>query len=121
MANLGMKDSFDFDEETVDAQVTKESPGNFALGFVNDAKAFVVFYVGRADADLNKEIKKHIGEDVKYRRFKYSYAASPKEAFEKECKNYHDFGGDRKKLRNTKHPESPEKSDWVCPVCNKVV
>ena len=28
-----------------------------------------------------------------YTRFAYGYALSAEEAFEKECRNYHDFGG----------------------------
>ena len=28
-----------------------------------------------------------------YTRFAYSYASSPRVAFEKECRNYHEFGG----------------------------
>lgn len=34
-----------------------------------------------------------IGVDSSYTRFAYSYAPSAMAAFEKECRNYHDFGG----------------------------
>lgn len=120
MATLNMAGSFDFNAETVDVQVTKKSAGNYALGYTNGEGKFVVRYVGNSDADLNEDIKKHIGESEKYKKFKYSYAASPKEAFEKVCQNYHDFGGDKNKLRNVKHPVRPDNTDWTCPVCNKL-
>jgi hypothetical protein len=37
----------------------------------------------------------HVGNDVEsgYTRFAFSYARSADAAFEKECRNYHDFGG----------------------------
>jgi hypothetical protein len=35
------------------------------------------------------------GEDTGYTRFAYSYASSPAAAFEKQCRNYVDFGGRR--------------------------
>ena len=34
-----------------------------------------------------------IGVDSSYTRFAFSYARSAEAAFEKECRNYHDFGG----------------------------
>jgi hypothetical protein len=34
-----------------------------------------------------------VGVDSSYTRFAYSYAPSSEAAFEKECRNYHDFGG----------------------------
>jgi hypothetical protein len=47
-------------------------------GFPVDAPAR-----GRVEADV----------DSSYTRFAYSYAASAEAAFEKECRNYDDFGG----------------------------
>ncbi len=116
MASLGMEGPFDLNSKTIDSEVTRTSPGNYALGHVNKENTFVVNYVGRADSDLNKRIKDHINEG--YKNFKYSYATSPKAAFEKECKNYHDFG-ESKKLDNEIHPDRPSNSkDWVCPKCD---
>jgi hypothetical protein len=44
-----------------------------------------------------------IGVDSSYTRFAYSYAPSAKAAFEKECRNYQDFGGSGG-LDNEVHP-----------------
>jgi hypothetical protein len=120
MAALHMGPSFDFTAETIDHEILIISPGNYALGYTNVAGGFVVKYVGRSDTDLKKQIKKHLGEYEKYRKFKFSYASSSRVAFEKECMNYHDFGGDKRKLKKPKHPEPPDNTDWVCPVCNKL-
>ena len=50
--------------------------------------------------------------------FKFSYANNAKEAFEKECRNYHDFGGDDGILDNKVHPDRPERTEYDCPICN---
>ena len=113
MASLDMQGSYELTEDKIDEVVTRISVGNYALGH-KDGDTFKVKYVGRSDNDLNDRLKDWIGD---YRRFKYSYASSPKAAFEKECQNYHDFGG-KKKLDNSLHPDRPDGSKWECPVCD---
>lgn len=114
MASLNMNGPYNLDNSTVDTHVTQTSAGNYALGYVNDKGTFIVQYVGRSDSDVNYRIKSHVGEE--YKSFKYSYATSPKAAFEKECHNYHDFGGSDS-LHNKVHPDRPANSRWKCPVC----
>ena len=109
-----MKGSFPFTTEGIDGNVTTKSAGNYALGYVNSDKTFIVQYVGRSDIDVNAELKNYLSED--YKRFKFKYATSPKAAFDKECKNYHDFGG-KEKLHNKNHPDRPDGSDWKCLIC----
>lgn len=116
MGKLNMNGSYSFDRETINEEITKTSCGNYALGYVKDG-TFYVQYVGRADYDLNKRLLDHLGEN--YKHFKYSYATSPKAAFEKECFNYHDFGGVKGNLHNEIHPDRPSNSkNWRCPVCD---
>jgi hypothetical protein len=74
---------------------------------------FVVKYVGRSDTDLNAELKARL--DKGYSKFKLSYASSVKEAFGRECLNYHEFGG-KKLLDNDIHPARPANTDYPCPV-----
>ena len=114
MANLNMNGPYFFNKDKVDEVVTRTSAGNYALGYVNDENTFIVQYVGRADIDVNTRLKQHVGEP--YKHFKFSYASSPKVAFEKECRNYHDFG-ESKKLKNEIHPGRPKNSSWKCPCC----
>lgn len=89
MASLNMSGPFPLNEREIDQNIRKKIPGNYAYGFLNNDERFVVQYVGRSDDDLNSRIKHGIG-----RYNKYSYANDSKEAFEKECLNYHDFGGE---------------------------
>jgi len=115
MANTGLKGPFLLTEDGIDNEVTRVSPGAYVLGYLNGNKTFIVCYVGRSDDDLNKRLKKWVGRK-NYKRFKYAYFSSPKAAFEKECRLYHDFGG-KGKLDNDIHPARPENTNWECPVC----
>lgn len=117
MANLGLEGPYTLHTSTIDNTITSTSPGNYALGYVNEKGSFIVLYVGRADKDLNARLKQWVGDTSKYKSFKASYASSPKAAFDKECQNYHDFGGSEK-LDNEYHPDRPNGTDWQCPVCN---
>ena len=114
MASLGMKGSYAFTSAKIDEVVTRKSPGNYALGYIKDG-TFIVQYVGQSDVDVKRELKARL--DSKYKKFKYSYATSPKAAFEKECRNFHDFGGSEK-LHNKNHPDRPSGKSWKCPICN---
>lgn len=117
MPELKMSGPFKFTRGECNAKITKISPGNFALGKVHPTKkGFIVQYIGRADSDLNEQIKEHLGDD--YTHFKFSYANTAEEAFLKECTNYHEFGGSQK-LRNKMHPGKLLKEDIKCPVCFK--
>jgi hypothetical protein len=113
MATLNMNGPYDLTLENIKSLITKKSPGNYALGNVQN-NSFYVKYVGRADSDVNDRLKTWVGS---YKYFKYSYASSPKAAFEKECKNYHDFG-ESNKLDNDIHPDRPNGSNWTCPECD---
>lgn len=110
MATTGLKGPFDLDEETIDAEVTRTSPGAYALDSGTDASKFYVFDVGRSDTDVNDRLHKHVGN---YKRFKYEYYSSAKAAFEKECNLYHDF----EPSDNKTHPARPTGSGWKCPRC----
>ena len=113
MAKLNMTGTFILSNEEIDKRVTKTSAGNYALGRVEN-NTFYVKYVGRSDNDLNKRLKDWVGS---YESFKFSYASSPKSAFEKECENYHDFG-ENKSLDNKAHPDRPDNANWSCPNCD---
>jgi hypothetical protein len=113
MATLEMNGPFKLTNEEVEKHITKKSPGNYALGKSSD-DTFHISYVGRADVDLKDRLLKWVD---KYVDFKFSYATSPKDAFLKECKNYHDFGG-KEKLKNQIHPDRPKDTDWKCPICD---
>jgi len=54
-----------------------------------------------------------MGVDSSYTRFAYSYTPSADAAFEKECRNYHDFGASRG-LDNEAHPVPMPGSSAEC-------
>ena len=113
MSTLDMNGSYKLDEETVNKIVTKTSVGNYALGKKNEKGNFSVCYVGRSDSDVKNRLLYWV-ENSSRPLFKYSYTTSIKEAFEKECKNYHDFDP----TDNDIHPDRPEGKDWKCPHCD---
>lgn len=113
MASLGMSGSYNLDNGTINREVTRTSPGNYALGRKDDKGTFLVNYVGRADSDVNARLKSWVGR-ANYPLFKFSYATSAKAAFEKECENFHDFDPPG----NDVHPARPEGTNWKCPRCD---
>ncbi len=129
MGPLGMAGSFPLNDLVIDDVVSRTSPGNYALGYM-DGTTFLVFYVGRSDSDVRRRLHDWVGAPSRYGRydssgqaawgtrrggplpldkparcrvgagvessytcFAYSYASSADAAFEKECRNYDDFGG----------------------------
>lgn len=124
MATLNMGISYDLTYEVIDKVVANGKIGNYAYGYLDDRGVFIVLYVGRSDNDLHERVKHGISDmqnnpSLRYERFKFSYADTIVEAYEKECKNYHDFGGEEGKLYNEHHPAKPEGYDGDCPVCSE--
>jgi len=115
MPSLNMNGPYELTTGKIDEVVTKTSAGNYALGYVSDS-SFYVRYVGRSDDDVNRRLKAWVGKSTWYTHFKFSYATSPKAAFEKECENWHDF--DAGSLDNEQHPERPDNTNWKCPRCD---
>ena len=115
MSSLNMKGFYELDEETIEL-IVENKIGNYALGYINSRKNFVPKYVGRVDKRrLAKRLKEHLEEYEDCTHFMFSYAQNSKEAFEKECRNYHDF---EKQLHNTNHPDKPDHTDYECPVAD---
>ena len=116
MKSLGMgKKLLNLDSGTITDEITKKSPGNYAIGYVSE-DGFVVRYVGRSDSDISDRVKDYIQKrNSKFNKFKFSYAASSKEAYEKECRNYHDFNPPL----NDIHPRKPDGTKYKCPVCGE--
>lgn len=113
MPSLNMKGPHDLTKEQIKKNVEADKIGNYALGRIDkEDDKFIVKYVGRSDDCLRTRLKDYIDE---YDKFKFSYADSVKDAFEKECNNYHDFG--ENKLDNKIHPDRPEGEKWKCPQC----
>lgn len=128
LQSLAMSGSYPLSDEAIDEAMTRTSPGNYALGYM-DGDMFSVFYVGRSDSDVRRRLHEWVGMpsgydrfapaskapwtsfdcgimplgrpslgrvasgESSYTRFAYSYAPSAEAAFQKESRNYDDFGG----------------------------
>ena len=106
MAGLDMEGPYTFDTDTIDSK-TSASLSNYALGYITENGLFKPQYVGRGD--VKTRLKAHLKE-YDALLFKFSYAKSEKEAYEKECVNYHDFEPEW----NDIHPTLPK--GVKCPV-----
>ncbi|MBS1271989.1 MAG: hypothetical protein MAGBODY4_01125 [Candidatus Marinimicrobia bacterium] len=117
MVSLEMDGPYELSDKMVEKQAAPDTPGNYALGYLNEEGTFVVCYVGRSDDELQSKLLSWVGAIARYTHFEYSYADSAEEAYTKECHNYHDFGGSDN-LYNSNHPYRKDKTDWTCPRCS---
>jgi hypothetical protein len=60
MRVLEMSGSYPLSDEAIDETLTRTSPGNYALGYM-DGGTFSVFYVGRSDSDLKRRLHEWVG------------------------------------------------------------
>ncbi|MCH8979609.1 MAG: hypothetical protein IH945_10270 [Armatimonadetes bacterium] len=114
-ANLGLIGPYELARKRIGETVAPNRIGNYALGRygTKNVEKFIVLYVGRSDSDVQARLLEHAAEK-KHKLFRYSYAESAAEAFEKECRNYHDFEAPE----NDVHPARPEGTSLTCPRCD---
>ena len=143
MRSLEMSGSYPLSDEAIDDALTRTSPGNYALGYMED-DTFHVFFVGRSDSDVRQRLHQWVNmpsryetyaspakaswgvhrrgqlpldvpslgrvgnSEGSYTRFAYSYASAAQDAFEKQCRNYSDFGGSRELDNEGRPARAPE-------------
>ena len=100
---------FPITDERIENNVVS-SPGLYALGY-SRGDDFLIAYLGRADADLKAELRRHLRGT--YPLFKFAYALSAEDAFAKQCELYHQSIG----LENDTPPNPPHGTEWMCPRC----
>jgi hypothetical protein len=115
MPVLGMRGPYNLSAQRIDEVVKPCVPGVYALGYTRESGAFVVRYIGRSDKDVRAEL--HAQGLDETARFKWAEAGSSHDAFDTQCRLYHDFGGGRA-LENEDHPQRPAGTNWPCPVCD---
>ena len=103
---------YDTDEEIIGSIVEKQS-GNYALGYISETGGFIPKYVGRGN--VHDRLIDHLSDEYNQPMFKFSYAKNEKEAYTKECKNYHDY---KNQLLNKEHPKLPD--GIQCPYCSHI-
>ena len=74
MRSLGMNGPYPLSDEAIDAALTRTSPGNYALGYM-EGDTFNVFYVGRSDSDVRERLHEWVGMPSRYENY-----ASPAKA-----------------------------------------
>ena len=68
LGSLHMTGSYPLTDQSIDRQVEHVSPGNYALGYMQD-DTFLVFYVGRSDSDLNRQLHRWVGRPCPFDRY----------------------------------------------------
>lgn len=65
---LEMGGSYPLSDRAIDAALTRTSPGNFALGYL-DGGAFRVFFVGRSDSDVRQRLHDWVGRPSPHEQY----------------------------------------------------
>ena len=60
LRSLEMSGSYPLSDAGIDEALTRASPGNYALGYM-DGETFRVFYVGRSDSDVRRRLHEWVG------------------------------------------------------------
>ena len=110
MPSTGLAGPFPLTATGIADNIEHIKPGAYALGSIDDDDGyFIVEYVGRSDDSVGDRLFDHI-DDSSY--FKFEYYRTSKDAFEKECRLYHDFNPPG----NKRHPARPAGTNYKCPV-----
>ena len=75
MGSLEMNGSYPLTAEAIDETLTRSSPGNYALGYM-DGDTFAVFYVGRSDSDVKHRLHEWVGAPSRYDQYAPSTRAA---------------------------------------------
>lgn len=113
MAKMEMHGPFKLTPWTIEQTIEKNVPGNFALGHY-DGKTFEAKFIGRDDRSLHHALIEQC-EKCDYSHFKANYAMDAKDAYYRQCRNYHE----NQEFADADHPPRPEGTSLVCPVCGK--
>ena len=65
---LKMRGSHPLTGRAIDEALTRTSPGNYALGYM-DGDSFSVFYVGRSDSDVRGRLHEWVGMPSQHERY----------------------------------------------------
>lgn len=68
MPNTGLNGPYKLSTEIIDSEITKTSPGVYALERSSDPNSFIVNYVGRSDTDVNARLKKWVDVDGDFKK-----------------------------------------------------
>lgn len=118
MASVIREGPYSLTLDEIHAVVTQKSPGSFILGTIDADGTFKPRAVGRAATDVRSELELQTRLASQYNAFVFRYAASPHQAFEHQCIDFHECG-ECVGLENKRHPARPSHTDWLCPECGE--
>jgi hypothetical protein len=75
MRALEMSGTYSLSDEAIDDTLTRTSPGNYALGYMQGDR-FDVFFVGRSDSDVRQRLHEWVGMPSRCEKFT-SHAKAP--------------------------------------------
>ena len=110
MAKSRLHGPYKLNFDTIDAAITRNAAGVYALGYTNTEGQFCINHVGRADRDMKSTLRNCIGSAT---LFKFSFFSTSKAAFERECELFHDLAPPGNRV----HPGRPQGTSWACPRC----
>jgi hypothetical protein len=96
-------------EHEIEVSVKSKRPGVYILDRSIDPP-FKFHYVGRSDNDLPGNLRTWV--ESGYRYFKFDYAFDAQDAFETQCRVYHE----NHPPDNDGHPQKPHGASYECPV-----
>lgn len=97
--------------DNVKKRVPKNAPGAYLLGEERN-KEFYVKYTGRSDTRLRGRLKDW-AKKGKYSHFAYFVTETILEAYNIECREWHNAI----ELDNEIHPKKPKELEYKCPYC----
>ena len=65
LRSLEMTGPYPLTDDAIDETLTRTSPGNYALGYL-DGETFRVFYVGRSDSDVRRRLHEWVDTPARY-------------------------------------------------------
>ncbi|MDE0221290.1 MAG: hypothetical protein OXJ90_18625 [Spirochaetaceae bacterium] len=114
-----MEGPFQLSSSVIDAVVGDPRPAVFLLRRIETTPAYAHYrgLVGRTQRgeSLGSALARWVGPG--YRVFWFEHADSDRDAFERECRLWHDLDGDAGTLDNDCHPRPDGISGGYCPLC----
>lgn len=101
-----MNGPFMLEAKTIAREVGEKRIGCFMLCDMTKT----VREVGRSDTDLAAELTRRVGSAA---WFYFEATSNIKQAFDQECKYYHQ---NIRSIPKKFHPKKPEGKDWACPL-----
>jgi len=98
-------------KEIVEKIIPKHATGAYFLGLEQN-REFLIRYIGRSDTRLRMRLLSHV-KNSKYSHFSFIKTDTIQQAFEIECREWHNAI----ELDNKIHPKKPKNLNYKCPYC----